>query len=58
MPTGWHRLTEFRHHRPLMHAVGIALGLIHRWDWGRVALRACGAVVAAAALVFLWKALV
>lgn len=40
-----------------LHAIGIAIGLIHRWGWGRVALRACGGFVAAAAAAFLWRAL-
>lgn len=41
----------------LLHAAGIALGLIHRWDAGRVALRAAGSVVLAGGLYFLWGAL-
>ncbi len=40
-----------------LHAVGIALGLIHRWSSGRVALRAGGAMVALAGLAFLFRAL-
>jgi urease accessory protein len=40
-----------------LHAAGIALGLVHRWRAGRVALRAAGAAVAAAGVVFLWRAL-
>jgi urease accessory protein len=40
----------------LLHAVGIAIGLIHRWDAGRVALRAAGSVVLAGGLFFLWTA--
>jgi urease accessory protein len=39
-----------------LHAVGISLGLVHRWPAGRVALRAAGAVVALAGVVFLVKA--
>ena len=39
-----------------LHAVGIGLGAIHRWGWGRVALRAAGAVVACAGCYFLWRA--
>ena len=39
-----------------LHATGIAIGLIHRWDWGRVALRVAGAAVAAAGVFFLWRA--
>ena len=41
----------------LLHAVGIALGLIHRWDVGRVVLRAAGSVVLGGGLYFLWSAL-
>ena len=40
-----------------LHATGIAIGLIHRWAWGRIALRAAGAAVAAAGVFFLWRAL-
>jgi len=40
-----------------LHATGIAIGVIHRWDWGRVTLRVAGGIVAAAGLFFLWQAL-
>ena len=40
-----------------LHATGIAIGLIHRWGWGRIALRVAGAAVAAAGAFFLWQAL-
>ena len=40
-----------------LHATGIAVGLIHRWGWGRIALRAAGAAVGAAGVFFLWRAL-
>ena len=40
-----------------LHATGISIGLIHRWRSGRIALRVAGATVAAAGLVFLWRAL-
>jgi len=40
-----------------LHATGISIGLIHRWRSGRIALRVAGAGVAAAGLVFLWRAL-
>ena len=40
-----------------LHAAGIGIGVIHRWGWGRVVLRAAGAVVALAGCVFLWRAL-
>ena len=39
-----------------LHAVGIALGLVHRWSAGRVALRTAGALVALAGLGFLVRA--
>jgi len=38
-----------------LHAVGIAIGLIHRWSAGRVALRVAGAGVAMAGAGFLWS---
>ena len=41
----------------LLHAAGIGVGLIHRWDTGRVALRGAGAVVMAGGAFFLWNAL-
>jgi urease accessory protein len=39
-----------------LHAAGIGIGVIHRWGWGRGALRAAGASVAAAGVYFLWRA--
>ena len=39
-----------------LHAAGIAIGLVHRWPAGRVALRVTGAAVALAGLAFLWRA--
>jgi urease accessory protein len=39
-----------------LHGVGIAVGLIHRWRWGQTVLRAAGAGVALAGVVFLWRA--
>jgi urease accessory protein len=41
----------------LLHAAGIGIGLIHRWEPGRVALRGAGAVVMAGGVFFLWNAL-
>lgn len=41
----------------LLHAAGIAIGLIHRWPAGKTALRVSGAVIAMAGLTFLWQAL-
>ena len=40
----------------LLHAVGIVIGVIHRWQAGRVALRVAGTAVALAGIVFLWRA--
>lgn len=38
----------------LLHAAGIAIGLVHRWELGRRALRGAGALVMAGGLYFLW----
>src|SRR5262245_30179905 len=40
-----------------LHGVGIAIGLVQRWPWGRTLLRAAGAVIALAGVVFLWRGL-
>ena len=40
-----------------LHAIGIAIGLIHRWPAGRLAIRAGGGAVAAAGVAFLLPAL-
>ena len=40
-----------------LHGVGIAIGLLHRWKQGRVALRVAGGIVAAAGVLFLKEAL-
>jgi len=40
-----------------LHGVGIAIGLVHRWPAGRVALRAAGGVVVLAGVYFVWRAL-
>jgi urease accessory protein len=39
-----------------LHAVGIGIGVVHRWSAGRIALRVAGALVALAGLYFLWGA--
>jgi len=41
----------------LLHAAGIAIGLIHRWDLGRAALRGAGVLVMAGGMYFLWDAI-
>jgi urease accessory protein len=40
----------------MLHGVGIAIGSIHRWNWGRLVLRGAGAAVAVAGGYFLWRA--
>jgi urease accessory protein len=37
----------------MLHLGGIAFGLLTRWPWGKMAVRAGGALIAAAGLVFL-----
>lgn len=39
-----------------IHMAGVAIGLVHRWKSGRVALRLAGAAVGLAGCVFLWDA--
>lgn len=39
-----------------LHAIGIAIGAIHRWPAGQVALRLAGGGVGLAGLLFLWRA--
>jgi len=39
-----------------LHALGIGIGTVHRWTWGRKLVRAAGAVVAVGGVFFLWKA--
>jgi urease accessory protein len=39
-----------------LHAVGIALGLVHKWERGRLALRGIGALIALAGAWFVWTA--
>jgi len=38
-----------------LHAIGITIGLVHRWTWGRRAMQAAGAGVMVAGLFFLWR---
>ena len=41
----------------LLHALGIGIGVVHRWTAGRIALRVAGAAVAMGGVFFLWKAI-
>jgi urease accessory protein len=41
----------------LLHGVGIAIGLVQRWEIGRQALRGAGALVMAVGVYFLWGAM-
>jgi urease accessory protein len=38
-----------------LHALGIAIGLVHRWPAGQIAVRAAGALVALTGVFFLWQ---
>lgn len=40
-----------------LHGIGIALGLVHRWPVGKLALRGAGALIAVMGVTFLWKAI-
>lgn len=40
-----------------LHGVGIAIGVIHKWPAGKLALRLAGGAVALAGIGFLWRAL-
>jgi urease accessory protein len=40
-----------------LHGLGTALGLLHRWPTGKLALRGAGALIAAMGVLFLWRAL-
>jgi len=39
-----------------LHAIGIAIGAVHRWRTGRIVLRIAGGGVGLAGLFFLWRA--
>lgn len=41
----------------VLHGVGIAIGLVHRWPTGRLALRGAGAGIAVLGARFLWLAM-
>jgi len=40
-----------------LHAIGIAIGAIHCWPAGRIALRIAGGVVGIGGMFFLWRAI-
>jgi len=40
-----------------LHAIGIAIGTVHRWPAGQVALRLAGGGVGIAGVFFLWRAM-
>ena len=40
-----------------LHGIGILIGLIHQWQFGRHAVRFAGGIIAAAGAYFVWKAL-
>jgi urease accessory protein len=40
-----------------LHAVGIGIGMVHRWPKGRLMLRVAGAVIMSGGGLFLWRAL-
>jgi urease accessory protein len=40
-----------------LHGIGIALGLVHRWPVGKIALRGAGVFIALMGVTFLWRAL-
>ncbi len=40
----------------ILHGVGIAIGLVHRWRAGRLAIRCVGALIAIAGALLLWGA--
>lgn len=42
----------------ILHGIGIALGMVHRWPTGKLALRGAGAMIAVMGVTFLWRALV
>ncbi len=55
-PERAHLQHRIRRRDRLPARVGIAIGLVHRWSAGRVAMRVAGAAIACAGCVFLWRA--
>lgn len=41
----------------MLHAAGIGIGVIHRWQTGRLALRFAGSLIMVGGLYFLWRAI-
>lgn len=41
----------------LLHAIGIVIGLIYHWPWGKITVRAAGGAVGVVGAIFLWSAL-
>jgi urease accessory protein len=39
-----------------LHALGIGIGSVHRWNWGQRFVRVAGAGVAIGGIFFMWKA--
>jgi urease accessory protein len=39
-----------------LHALGIGIGVVHRWTWGQRLLRLAGGMVAIGGIFFMWKA--
>lgn len=40
-----------------LHGCGVGIGLVHKWQWGRMAMRVAGTAIATAGCVFLWRAI-
>jgi urease accessory protein len=40
----------------LLHATGITIGVVHRWEWGRQGLRGAGMLILCGGLYFMWTA--
>ncbi len=40
----------------VLHGIGIAIGLIHHWPFGRIVLRCTGCFIAVMGVYFLWEA--
>jgi urease accessory protein len=42
----------------LLHIAGIGIGVLHRWQWGKIALRGAGGLVLCGGAFFLWNAMI